>query len=360
MKKSFALFLMLLTVKLYAAELEQKKWYPGYYLNLQKDTITGFIQHRKKASSTIASFKYSNYSKKILRSGEIYGYGYADKAFESQPILLQNCFLERYIDGEITLYKKGNSYFIKKGNRDAVKINKIIAKSILLEYIEDNTKQYELVKSLDNFSFKMIVYVVNDYNIWAIKNKQEELVTPRLSTSAKFDSTSVDEKEPTPPKQITINEMPKQRAITPRINLFGIGLGLESKITKTSSLYLEGGSGFYLFGTTDGDGGFYLLPYFKAHYRIYVNLKQRHKARKKIKGWNGDYVSPVFIYTADNKRLETENLESVFYGLNYGIQRQKGTSFYWGIEVGAGVRTQLYNNLTTMGYLFKINLGFAL
>ena len=361
MNKSIILLLMLLSLKGFSAELIHNHWYKGYYINFKSDTIKGFVKHRKKPSLLIAGFKYPDGKREKLLANEIKGYGYDKKTFESCYIFKQYNFLERIVEGTIILYKGKNNYYIQKGKSDVVKINKMFNKSIILEYIEDNEQQYSLVKNLNYVSSKTIITLVSDYNKWASVNAP---ITHFVQEVSNNNSDSIKNTETTTKLKknqnaITKVGLEKQRFLTVRINIIGIGLGFETKITNNISIYQEGGGGIYLYTGTRGSG-IYLFPYYRVHARLYTNLKKRYKDGKKTSGFTGDYISPFFMYNNSVPSLPKEKYESIFFGLNYGFQRQKGNIFYWGIDFGAGLRKKQPKGASTLDYLLMINLGLTI
>lgn len=357
---------MFLSINLFSDILEDNNWYEGYYINLKSDTVKGFTQHKNKPSESIASFKYSNEKTKFLFPNQIKGYGYSNKVFESCYVFVQNIFLERVVDGKITLYKIGNSYYIKKGNSEVVKINKVFTKQIILDYIEDNPSLCALVNEWEYLLSYEIAPVIHNYNLWASSSMSvpgKNLIEPlALSTvtSVAVDTKDSIKSEPKPTINNTRFELTEQKRFTPKFNLLGIGVGIETKIGNSASIYIEGGSGFSLNFSSNEGGSLYLLPFGEFHFRVYTNLKKRQKVGKKTYGFTGDYVSPFFIYSKVVGDSRSEKFKSMFYGINYGFQKQKAKNIYWGIDIGGGLRTNVENGGTNLDYLLKLNFGFTL
>lgn len=355
---------MLLPIILFSDNLENNAWYAGYYINLKSDTIKGYVKHRNRPSNYFASFKFPNGKTKELNSNEINGYGYSNMVFESCNTFLQNIFLERVLDGKITLYRTDKTFYIKKGNSDIVKVNRVFVKQIILEYISDYP---ELSSRVDEFEYLLsyeIAPVIQQYNVWASRIAAEQNIfepKPLSNDTSKIIGKNDSIQSASKPV-IKKNkfEFAKQKHFTPKLNLFGLGIGLETKIGNSCSIYLEGGSGFEIKFSSSEGGSSSLLAYGKFQFRIYTNLKKRQIAGKKTMGFTGDFLSPFFTYTNVISDSRIERINSIFYGINYGFQRQKAKHIFWGIDIGGGLRTNINNGAINVDYLLNLNFGFTL
>lgn len=150
----------------------------------------------------------------------------------------------------------------------------------------------------------------------------------------------------------TVPKHAKQELINVRINLGGIGIGIETKVLKRATIYLESGSGFYgRFGA--GNTKTELTPYFQIQPRFFTNLYQREKRDKVVRNFSAAYISPnlLFLLGGSNK--------SLVIGGNAGIQLMWTKRIYYGGDFGAGLRFYEKGSLTDLYPILHLKAGFV-
>lgn len=338
------LLIVFLTLK---TSFSQEKLKDGYLITLENDTIDGKIKYRERASYWQLEFLTIDNKRKLYKAGDINGYMVNNKYFESCYVFPGYYFLERIMLGRINLYKTGNTYYIKKDTEDIIKINEFIQRSILKEKISDNKELLTLIEQNKYIDTLSIEYVVQRYNSWAIQNSEQNIVS----------TIPVKEKEDTILSQLEVvdhEKIPKQKLLNLKLKVLVPGIGIETKISNTASIYIEGGSGSSL-----GNFGFYLYPFIKFQPRLYTNIKKRADVGKNVDKFSGDYISPYFLYIPKLKNISANEENLNVYGLCYGLQRKKGTVFYWGIDLGAGIMRYTSSDRLEPYFISDFNFGFV-
>jgi hypothetical protein len=149
-----------------------------------------------------------------------------------------------------------------------------------------------------------------------------------------------------------------------RINLIGIGGGVESPMFPNFTLYVEGGINF---GSaprnTTGFGPqsekIVIIPYVSLQGRYYYNLFRRKKKGLSVRNYAANFIgiSAPYISATDYSRI------LLGIGPVWGIQRNAGRNGFYGLHIGPGMyfdhndRQQLefrvnVNTYASVGFVF--------
>lgn len=164
------------------------------------------------------------------------------------------------------------------------------------------------------------------------------LIASNLSYQNKSDSVSIHQ---------------KQQRITTRINVFGVGLGIETKLLNRMTFYVEGGSGFR--GEANSNGAYMeFYPYVLIQPRFYINLYSREEMEYNVKYFSATYISPVFMYLPWDK-----DEESYVIGANVGLQFMWKNNIFYGGELGGGLQTFTIKNTQDLYPIIKLKAGIV-
>ena len=118
MRTYLAIFLCLVSSIGAVAQLDFR---PGYVITLQNDTIKGEVNYRSNSKGYQSCMFRQNKATTEYDPTQITGYGFFnDKAFKSGVI--EGSFVEVVVWGELTLYRKGNVFYIQKTGGELQKL----------------------------------------------------------------------------------------------------------------------------------------------------------------------------------------------------------------------------------------------
>lgn len=120
---SLGLFFLILCFE----TISQGKYRDGYIINIQRDTIRGTLLYQSDSKNYLAcSFNETGGTKKEYLPSDIYSFAYENgKSFTSG--IVENSFVEMLVEGELSLYKLGDQFIVKKGQETKRLVNNKIA-----------------------------------------------------------------------------------------------------------------------------------------------------------------------------------------------------------------------------------------
>ncbi len=136
-------------------------------------------------------------------------------------------------------------------------------------------------------------------------------------------------------KVAEIDSLPTLRPVL-RLNLVGIGVGLEAPASPRLSVYIEAGASFYLHEFTDiqgqPDSRIMGIPYATMQVRYYYNIARRQRLGKQVSYQSGNFlgIAAPYISATPNTSMLTG------LGPVWGHQRQLGDAGFSGFVIGAG------------------------
>lgn len=169
-KKLIFIWIFVLQFSFSAILVSQSKWKDGYIINLENDTIIGKIRDSRITSKYSVEFINKDSIKSTYDAIKLKAYLFDDKFYESIYFRTGYIFVERIIQGKINLYNLNGRYFLKKDKKDAVKLNDLIFKSVILDNIKDYDELYEREKA-KQMGYSQIKKIVSEYNEWYIINE---------------------------------------------------------------------------------------------------------------------------------------------------------------------------------------------
>jgi len=267
---------------LWQSTYAQTGWLEGFIVFENNDTLRGTIRNRKNPSTLAVYFKDQNGKKKVYYPTDLKSYGVGDRDFESHLYIVRTQFFERKVNGHLDLFVQKNKRFIREGNREIEKVNRLIFRSVILDYISDNEELSERVNKYE-LTYSDLDEIVREYNkskpsTKLVKTDDESLKMNLDNQNKLEDSSNINAAS-----SLMQNEMNKLPGVMFKINLLGIGAGFETKIVKPITIYIEGGSGFLFFFSTSEGSSITLFPYVKIQPRIYLNLSLREDLGMKTK-----------------------------------------------------------------------------
>ena len=355
--KLFSIFIILTFIDLSC--YSQKDWREGYYITNENDTVYGKILHLKRPSTWQMDFLTNEGKRELYDIKEIRGFYYDHTFYKRCETPVGSYFMKQIVTGQIKLYSINRVIYLQKGNDDVEKLNHCLEWDILKYYFSDNV---ELFTKIDNSKYDTldIEQLIKEYNQWYTTNYIDEF-SDAVSTS----SHDINESNTTTLRKDSINkEILEQNLFNIKINILGTGAGIETKISNSTSLYIESGIDIELINYI------YINPYIIVQPRIYTNIKKRFNEGKKITKFNGNYISPYFQLIYPITDLSQNPTNWYLFGLTYGLQRSKADRYYWGLDIGFGFLSyqdhtnfDQYTLKYTSRYLepqfiYKLNLGF--
>lgn len=151
MKKFFIIVSALLFLFI-AKGFAQSDFRDGFIITIKHDTIFGQIDYRSNNKNYESCLFSINDSSTLFGPNQINGYGFLKDKFFSSSIV-KNAFVESLILGKISLFRMGNTYYIRK---DHGEIYELSSKQIEIQI--DNKK----VLKDDNKWRGIIAYLVSD------------------------------------------------------------------------------------------------------------------------------------------------------------------------------------------------------
>lgn len=137
------------------------------------------------------------------------------------------------------MFQKSSDYYIQKGNGDVIKINKLFAKLIVLEYIEDNPTQYQQIKSIGELTSQNLILIISDYNKWVQANNVVDKDTAfRQGTAQTINDSGIIGADIKNQSENSKEALLHQHRFTARINLLGAGMSTKLKNNLSTLDYL--------------------------------------------------------------------------------------------------------------------------
>lgn len=333
-KASLILILHVQTFNLFS---QSDNWKEGYIVTQNNDTIKGQIKWKNGAPTYMvklmsASGEIKKYPAKKFEKMVVDG-----RKFESHIFLNRNYYIfELYFEGPISLYTLEKHRYIKKQDQEIQMIESDEIRKILLSLVKDNPKVFNMVWDNPDFTEDDIFNIVKEYNSQAME-----------ASKSKENYSDIPDHQDI--LMMKIDSVLDQNLFNFRINFAGVGLGLETKISNSISLYIESGSGIQAYFSTEGND-FILNPYVKFQPRFFTDLKSRALRGQNVQHFSGTYIGLTTVIVAFDDA-------TLLLGPSFGFQHQRRNHFYWGLEAGVAYSKNLTNETSTLIPLIGGSLG---
>lgn len=152
------------------------------------------------------------------------------------------------------------------------------------------------------------------------------------------------------------NGLNNESNVVLRLNFLFPSIELEMRAFNSNTIVLNYHPGYVWTKTNDEPTEFTMISQINGSFRYYYNIEKRRIQGKTLKKFSGNYISLYTNYVFENNI--TYAYEVV--GPTWGIQRNYGKAFHFGLEFGAGLVLSNHKVTTPATLIADIKLGFSI